>query len=139
MDWMDILASESTEKEEMSMLAARFATRMQKRVADSKDESTLISNGKRPRRSSPDEEAQKDWVIIPVDSPDRATNYQTILEGAPSGVCDAPKLGCPLTTRQPTKYSWMSGNLPDIHENRAESPLYGELYPNKKPVSNSSQ
>ena len=23
----------------------------------------------------------------------------------------------------------MSGNLPDIHENRAESPLYGELYP----------
>ena len=24
--------------------------------------------------------------------------------------CDAPKLGCPLTTRQPAEYSWMSGN-----------------------------
>ena len=42
--------------------------------------------------------------------------------------CDAPKPGGPLTTRQPTEYSWMSGNLLDTHENRAESPLYGELY-----------
>ena len=24
--------------------------------------------------------------------------------------CDAPNPGCPLTTRQPAKYSWMSGN-----------------------------
>ena len=24
--------------------------------------------------------------------------------------CDAPKPGCPLTTRQPAEYSWMSGN-----------------------------
>ena len=53
--------------------------------------------------------------------------------------CDAPKPGCPLTTHQPTEYSWMSGNLLDIHENWAESPLYGELYTNTKPVPNSSQ
>ena len=25
-------------------------------------------------------------------------------------MCDAPKLGGPLTTRQPAEYSWMSGN-----------------------------
>ena len=53
--------------------------------------------------------------------------------------CDAPKPGCLLITRQPAEHSWMSGNLPDIHENRAESPLYGELYPNTKHVPNSSQ
>ena len=49
-------------------------------------------------------------------------------------LCDAPNPGDPLTTRQPAEYSWMSGNLPDIHENRAESPLYGELYPDTSPV-----
>ena len=27
-----------------------------------------------------------------------------------SFVCDASKPGCPLTTRQPAEYSWMSGN-----------------------------
>ena len=49
-------------------------------------------------------------------------------------VCDAPFPGGPLTTRQPEEYSWMSGNLPDIHENREESPLYGEIYPDTSPV-----
>ena len=49
-------------------------------------------------------------------------------------LCDAPFPGGPLTTSQPAEYSWMSGNLPDIHENRAESPLYGELYPDTSPV-----
>ena len=52
-------------------------------------------------------------------------------------VCDAPNPGCPLTTRQPTEYSWMSGNLPDTHENRAEFPLYKELYPDISPVPTS--
>ena len=28
----------------------------------------------------------------------------------PKKICDAPKPGCPLTTRQPAEYSWMSGN-----------------------------
>ena len=60
MDWTGILASDSTEKEEMSMLASGFASWMQKRVVDSEDESTPIFDGKRPRRSSPNEEAQKD-------------------------------------------------------------------------------
>ena len=48
--------------------------------------------------------------------------------------CDAPNPGCSLTTRQLAEYSWMSGNLPDTHENRTESPLYGELYPDTSPV-----
>ena len=51
--------------------------------------------------------------------------------------CDAPNPGCPLTTRQPAEHSWMSGNLPDTHENQAESPLYGELYPDTSPVPTS--
>ena len=57
MDWIGIIAREPVEKEEMSMLAVGFATRMHKRVMDSKGESTPISNGKRPKRSSLDEEA----------------------------------------------------------------------------------
>ena len=69
-DWTSILSSEPVEEEEMSMLAARFAAQVPKRVANSKDASTPISNGKHSGRSSPDEEAQKDWAIIPVDSPD---------------------------------------------------------------------
>ena len=56
-DWMGILASEPDEEEEMSMLAVGFATWMHKWVADLKDESTPISNGKCLRRSSPDKEA----------------------------------------------------------------------------------
>ena len=60
MDWIGILASEFPEKEEMSMLASGFASWMRKRVVDSENESTPISNGKRPRQSSPNEEAQKD-------------------------------------------------------------------------------
>ena len=52
-------------------------------------------------------------------------------------VCDAPIPRGPLITRQPAEYSWMSGNLPDTHENRAESPLYGELYPDTSPVPTS--
>ena len=60
MDWAGIIACEPAEEEEMSMLAVGFSTRMRKRVGDSKDESTPISYGKRLKRSSPDEEAQKD-------------------------------------------------------------------------------
>ena len=41
----------------MSMLTVGLAAWMRKRVADSKDESTPISDGRSPRRSSPDEEA----------------------------------------------------------------------------------
>ena len=57
MDWSGVLASKSTEEEEMSMLAIGFAARIQKRIVDSKDESAPTSDGKRPRRSWLDEEA----------------------------------------------------------------------------------
>ena len=96
MDWTSILASESVEEEEISTLAVGFATWMRKRVADSEDKSTPISNGKRPRRSSLDGEAQKDWATILVDSLDRATNDQPVLEGAPSGVNAPLEEGIPV-------------------------------------------
>ena len=52
-----VLVSESTEEEEMSMLAAGFTAWMRKRVADSKGESVLVSDRKRPRQSSQGVEA----------------------------------------------------------------------------------
>ena len=89
MDWSGILANESSEEEEMSMLATGFAAQMLKQIVDLEDKLASTSDGKRLRRSSLDEEAQKEWAIIAVDSPDQATNDQPVLEGALSGV-DAP-------------------------------------------------
>ena len=57
MDWTNILASESVEEEKMSTLATGFASWMRKGVEDSEDESTSISDGNHPRRSSPNEKA----------------------------------------------------------------------------------
>ena len=57
MDWTNILASEFVEEEKMSTLAAGFPSQMRKGVEDSEDESTPISNGNHPRRSSTDEKA----------------------------------------------------------------------------------
>ena len=84
-----IIISEPAKDEEMSSLVARFTARMRKRVAGSKGETTPRFDGKRSKRSSPDEEAQKEWTIISVDSLDRASNDQPVLEGAPNEV-DAP-------------------------------------------------
>ena len=70
MDWSGVLASESAEKKEMYMLTTGFVVQMQKRITDSEDKSAPTYDGKRLRRYSPDEEAQKDWAIILVDSPD---------------------------------------------------------------------
>ena len=68
----------------------------------------------------------------------KCTCGKILIYGFPcSHICDAPKPGGPLTTHQPAEYSWMSGNLPDIHENRAESPLYGEIYPDTSHVPTS--
>ena len=64
-----------------------------------------------------------------------SNHYDSILV-----VCDAPNPGGPLTTRQLAEDSWMLGNLTPHHlvpfsqdsrfnENRAESPLYGDLHP----------
>ena len=36
--------------------------------------------------------------------------YSSFFRPFPRTYCDAPKPGGPLTTRQPAKYSWMSGN-----------------------------
>ena len=69
-DWMGIIANEPVEEEEMSKLVTGFSARMCKWVASSKGETTPISDGKRPKLSSLDEGAQKDWVIISMDSLD---------------------------------------------------------------------
>ena len=67
---MSIIANELAEEEEMSNLAARFAVRMRNQAVGSEGETTPISGGKRSRRPSPDEQAQKDRAIISVDSLD---------------------------------------------------------------------
>ena len=59
-DWAGIVSSQPAEEEEMSKLAVGFAAQMHKRAAGSEGGSTPIVDGKRPKRSSPDEEAQKD-------------------------------------------------------------------------------
>ena len=82
MDWAGVLASESTKEEKMSTLTVGFAVRMRKRDAEFEDEPSPIPDGKRPKLSSPGEEAEK--AIILMDSPDRAANDQPVLEGAPS-------------------------------------------------------
>ena len=64
MDWTCITANEPVEEEGMSRLAAGFTARMRKRAAGSKGEAIPIYDGKRSKRSSPDEQAREDWVII---------------------------------------------------------------------------
>ena len=68
--WSGVLTSEYVEKKEMYMLTTGFVAQMQKRITDSEDESAPTYDGNRLRRYSPDEEAQKDWAIILVDSLD---------------------------------------------------------------------
>ena len=84
MDWASIIAREHAKEEEMSRLVAGFIVQMHKRVAGSEGESTPISDGKHQKRSSLDEEAQKDWAIISVDSPDLSFNDHSVLEGTHS-------------------------------------------------------
>ena len=69
-DRMGIISNEPAEKEEMSSLVVWFAARMHKRVGGSEGETTLRSDEKQSKRSSPDKEAQKDWAIISIDSLD---------------------------------------------------------------------
>ena len=59
-NWRGIISNELAEEEKMSGLAIRFVVRMRKRVVGSEGETTPKSGGKRLRRSSPYEEAQKD-------------------------------------------------------------------------------
>ena len=83
-DGAGIISSEPAEEEKNSRLAAEFALRVRKQDACSKGEFTPISDGKRPKRSSPNGKAQKDWVIILMDSLDQASNDQPVLEGEPN-------------------------------------------------------
>ena len=69
MDWAGVLVSEFVEDDEMFMLVAGFTVQMRKRDADLEDEPTPIPHGKGHKRSLPKVEVEKDWVIIPVDSP----------------------------------------------------------------------
>ena len=73
-NWVGIIASELVEEEEMSRLVVGFAARVRKRATFLEGESIPISDGKHLKRFSPDEEAQKDWAIILVDSPNQASN-----------------------------------------------------------------
>ena len=69
MDWAGVIANELVKEEEMTRLTAGFAARMHKPAAGSEGESTPISDEKRSKQSSANEEAQKDWAIISMDSP----------------------------------------------------------------------
>ena len=84
-DWTSIISSKPTEKEEMSSLAVGFAAQMRKQTVGSEGEITPMFDGKWSKRSSLHEEAHKLMsAIISVDSLDRASNDQLVLEGAPN-------------------------------------------------------
>ena len=68
----------------MSSLVVGFAARMLKRAVSFQGETTPnseVSGGKRPKRSSPDEEAEKSLTVITIDSPERASDVLPALEG----------------------------------------------------------
>ena len=110
MDGAGIISSEPAKEEEMSKLVFGFSAQVRKRATCSEGEFTLVSNGKHPKRSSPNEEDQKDWAIILVDSPDQAFDDQPVLEGAPSEACAPMEEGIPV--RGPS----------NVDETREESP-----------------
>ena len=72
---MDPNASGPVKKREdnMSSLAVGFVAGMHKRAMSAEGETTPdfeVSGGKRPKRSGPDEKAQKSLAVITVDSPE---------------------------------------------------------------------
>ena len=56
-DWTKVISNDPAEDEEMSRLAVGFTAQMHKRVAGSVGETIPLSDGKRPKRFSPNEEA----------------------------------------------------------------------------------
>ena len=54
----------------MSKPITGFAAQMRKQATSSEGETTPIFDKKRSKLSSTDEEAQKEWAIILVNSPD---------------------------------------------------------------------
>ena len=86
-DWVDQNASDPVEEREndKSSIVAGFAARMHKQVENSQGETTPgseVFGGKCPKRSGPDEEAQRILTVIAVDSPERASDALSALEGA---------------------------------------------------------
>ena len=87
MDLVDPIASEPNEEREddMSSLAAGFSMWMHKRAVRAQGETTpdsKVPGSKRLKWSGPDKEAQKSPVVITVDSPERASDALSALEGA---------------------------------------------------------
>ena len=72
-DWLDPLDSDPTKEreEDMSSLATGFAARMRKQAVSAQREITrdsIIYGERHPKRSGPDEEAQKSPSVIIMDS-----------------------------------------------------------------------
>ena len=87
MDLVDPISSEPAKEREddMSNLAAGFAMRMNKRAVSAQGETTPdseVPGSKHPKWSGPDKEAQKSPIVITVDSPERASDAPSALEGA---------------------------------------------------------
>ena len=110
-DWASIISNEHAKEEEMSRLVAGFVAQMHKRVAGSEGESTPISDGKHQKRSSLDEEAQKDWAIISVDSPDLAFNDHSVLEGTHSEASTPMEEGDPNRKAFQCRRNWRGGPI----------------------------
>ena len=87
MDQVDPIVSDLAEemKDDMSSLVARFSAPMRKWAASAQGETTPsseVSDGKRPKRFGPDEEAQRSLTSTSMDSPERASDALPALEGA---------------------------------------------------------
>ena len=78
----------------MSSLVVGFAARMCKRATSSQVETPPdfeVLGGKRPKWSGPNGEARNNPVVMVVDSPERASDALSALEGAAQ---EAPKEPC---------------------------------------------
>ena len=96
MEWTDPTVGEPAEESEddMSSLAAGFATLMSKRAESFQVKTTPdpeVSINKRPKRSGSDEEAHNSIIVITVDSSERASGAFPVFEGATQ---EAPRATC---------------------------------------------
>ena len=78
-DWIGVVDSEPTKEEEMSSLAAGFVVQMHKWAMGLEGEATSSFGGKWSKQCLLYEGAQKNWAIVSVDSPHRASNDQPAL------------------------------------------------------------
>ena len=78
-DWAGVVDSEPAKEEEMFSLAIGFGTQMCKRLVTLEDEAISSFGEKRPGRSPSNDEAQKNWAIVLVESPNLASSDQPAL------------------------------------------------------------